>query len=129
MIPIPAPDEKDLFLFYGHRFTKDCIKFYILWFLLSFFFDVPHLGWWWAVIIIFGSALLGFYLVAAPYIFLVLKVVGGALFWVAEDLLKLESASLAPVRRVLHTIFYIGAVVYQFLLVRLSLDVLYAWVN
>ena len=129
MIPRPPPDEQDLFLFYGQRFTRDCLKFYILWFVLGFFVDVPHLGLWWVLAIIFGSPLLGFYLVSAPYNFLVMGVLGGAIWWVLEHVLRLEGDLLARVRGALHTFFYMVAVVYQFLLVRFSLDFVYGWVN
>ena len=129
MIPRPDPYEEDHFLFYGHRFHRECVVIYILWFVLSFFIDVPHLGWWWVLAIVFGSPLLGFYLVAAPYNFLIIGVIGGALWWVLETFLGLKDSLLTRIRGVLHAIFYMVAVVYQFVLVRFSLDVIYDWVN
>ena len=115
-------------MFYGKRFTHDCFAIYIVWFVLGFLVDVPHLGWWWLLIGLY-SGFLGVLLVAVPYYFLAIKLLGGAIFWILEDILKLESSPLGIISKILQTVFYIFAVVYQFLLVRLSLEVIHKLVG
>ena len=76
---------------------------------------------------VLGSPIIGIYLVAIPFI-IIARTIGNFTLWVTELVIRNEVV-VGIVRGGLEGALLLTAIVFQFLLVRLSLDLMKDWIG